>query len=165
MPRVWLGLGSNIDRERHIRGAVQALRRQFGQLIISSVYESEAVGFEGAAFYNLIVGIDTDRPANELTELFRSIESEHGRVRSGSGFASRTLDIDLLTYGDQVLKEGQLKLPREEITHYAFVLLPLSEVAGDERHPVVGKRYRELWEEFDGTRQPLWPVKLDLSNI
>ncbi|MFC1685277.1 2-amino-4-hydroxy-6-hydroxymethyldihydropteridine diphosphokinase, partial [Pseudomonadota bacterium] len=86
----------------------------------------------------------------------------HGRERCGEKFASRTLDIDLLTYGDQVIKEGKVEIPREEITRYAFVLLPLAEVAGDEQHPVLGLSYRELWQGFDGEGQVLAPVEFEL---
>jgi len=162
MSRVWLSLGSNIDREEHIRGAVKALRETFGELIISQVYESESVGFKGGSFFNLVVGFDTERPPQELCRFFHTIEAAHGRERCGEKFASRTLDIDLLTYGDQVIKEGKVEIPREEITRYAFVLLPLAEVAGDEQHPVLGLSYRELWQGFDGEGQVLAPVEFEL---
>lgn len=162
MPRVWLSLGSNIDREQHIRGAVKALRETFGELIISQVYESESVGFKGGAFFNLVVGFNTDRAPAELCRYFRAIEAAHGRERCGQKFASRTLDIDLLTYGDRVIKENNVEIPREEITRYAFVLQPLSEVAGDELHPVLGESYRELWERFDKGGQVLEVVEFEL---
>lgn len=161
MVRIWLSLGSNIDRERNIRAALHDLQAEFGPLRVSRVYESEAVGFSGDAFYNLVVGVDTDRPVSELIRLFRAIESAHGRTREGGGFASRTLDIDLLTYGEQVLELDGLHLPRDEITRYAFVLLPLSELAGDSRHPELGETYRELWRRFDSTSQRLWPVPFE----
>jgi 2-amino-4-hydroxy-6-hydroxymethyldihydropteridine diphosphokinase len=162
MPRVWLSLGSNIDREQHIRGAVRALRETFGKLIISSVYESEAVGFKGGAFFNLVVGFDTDRAPAELCRYFRAIEAAHGRERCGEKFASRTLDIDLLTYGDRVIKENNVEIPRDEITRYAFVLQPLAEVASDELHPALGMSYRELWKQFDKEGQVLEVVDFAL---
>ena len=164
MSRVWLSLGSNIDRERHIRGAVKALRETFGELVISQVYESESVGFKGGSFLNLVVGFDTERPPQELCRFFRTIEAAHGRERCGEKFASRTLDIDLLTYGDEVIKTDRAEIPRQEITQYAFVLLPLAEVAGDELHPVLGVSYRELWERFDGEGQALEPVEFELFS-
>jgi 2-amino-4-hydroxy-6-hydroxymethyldihydropteridine diphosphokinase len=161
MARVWISLGSNIDRELNIRAALHDLHGEFGSLAISSVYESEAVGFSGDAFYNLVVGIDTDRPVLELVTLFRAIESAHGRTREGGGFASRTLDIDLLTYGDQIVTVNGAHLPRDEITRYAFVLLPLSELAGNEIHPELDKTYHELWSQFDQSSQRLWPVPFE----
>jgi 2-amino-4-hydroxy-6-hydroxymethyldihydropteridine diphosphokinase len=158
MLRVWVGIGSNIDRERHIRGALEDLRRAFGELVVSPVYESPAMGFEGEPFYNLVAGFLSDRPPLELTARLRAIEEAHGRRRDGPKFSSRTLDIDLLTLGDQVLRLGRLELPRDEILKYAFVLRPLADVAPDERHPQLGRSYRELWQGFDQAAQPLWPV-------
>jgi 2-amino-4-hydroxy-6-hydroxymethyldihydropteridine diphosphokinase len=161
MPRIWLSLGSNIDRENNIRAALHDLQAEFGNLLVSRVYESEAVGFSGEAFYNLVVGIDTERPVTELIGRFRAIESAHGRTREGGGFASRTLDIDLLTYGERIVDLNGLHLPRDEITRYAFVLLPLTELAGDDRHPELGCTYNELWQRFDHTSQRLWPVPFE----
>ncbi len=158
--RVWLSIGSNVDREANITGCINALRAEFGELIISQVYENASFGFEGSPFYNLVVGFDSDRTVDDLTQTFRKIEADHGRVRGGPKFAARSLDIDLLTYGDQIIKKGSLELPRPEILEYAFVLGPLAEVAGDERHPVTGETYSELWDRFDKSNHILTPVDL-----
>jgi 2-amino-4-hydroxy-6-hydroxymethyldihydropteridine diphosphokinase len=162
MPQVWLSIGSNLQREKHVRGAVRALRDAFGELTLSRVYESEAVGFDGDPFFNLVAGFKTELPVTEVVEQLHAIEAAHGRQRGEKKFASRTLDIDLLLYGDLVLQQGGLELPRDEITRYSFVLLPLSEVAGEERHPVSGKTFRELWQAFDREEQPLWPADFSL---
>jgi 2-amino-4-hydroxy-6-hydroxymethyldihydropteridine diphosphokinase len=148
MPRVWVSVGSNIDREHHIRAALADLHLAFGDLTVSPLYETEAVGFEGDAFYNLVVGFDTELMPGALHRAMRAIEAHHGRERSGEKFASRTLDLDLLTYGDRVTDEGGKALPRDEILRYAFVLAPLVDVAADEVHPRLGKTYRYLWEQF-----------------
>jgi 2-amino-4-hydroxy-6-hydroxymethyldihydropteridine diphosphokinase len=163
MPRVWVSLGSNIDRERCIRGAVAALRERYGELVVSRVFESEAVDFEGQPFYNLVVGFHTGESPAILRAQFRDIEDAFGRVRGRERFAPRTLDIDLLTYGDRVIRDDGIELPREEIARYAFVLRPLAEVAGDEVHPQTGRSYRSLWESFDRDSQPLRPLDLDLD--
>jgi len=163
MPRCWISIGSNQDRERCIRGAVTALRKRFGELILSRVYESEAVGFQGHPFYNLVAGIDTDEPAVRVRAALRAIEDAFGRVRGPEKFAPRTLDLDLLTYGDRVDGEDGQDLPRDEILTYAFVLGPLAEVAGREIHPVVGLSYRDLWERFGADEHPLAPVPFDFS--
>jgi len=165
MHRIWLSIGSNIDRETNIRGALRALQEAFAELIVSQVYESEAVGFEGDPFYNLVVGLGTDWPIGRLNSYIRGVERNHGRVRGGEKFSSRTLDIDLLTYGDEMVADEGIQVPRREIIEYAFVLLPLSEVAGIERHPVDGRTYRELWEAFGDADQLLWPAEFDWREI
>ncbi|MES9855990.1 MAG: 2-amino-4-hydroxy-6-hydroxymethyldihydropteridine diphosphokinase [Sedimenticola sp.] len=162
MFRIWLSIGSNVERERNIRGALQVLQERFGELILSKVYESEAVGFDGEPFYNLVVGLKTRLSAGELMTALRRIEAAHGRQRGDERFAPRTLDIDILTYGDRVMNYQGQELPRDEITRYAFVLLPLSEVAGNEIHPLTGMSYSQLWDEFDTTDQSLWPVNFEL---
>ena len=162
--RVWLSLGSNIDPESNIRSAVDSLRRMFGPIVLSSVYESEAVGFDGAPFLNLVVGLDTDMSASQLMERLRGIEDRQGRVRDDNDkYSPRTIDIDLLTYGDLPVQVGRVALPRDEITRYAFVLLPLAEVAGDEVHPLTGLTYGALWAAFDKSQQTLHPVELNLA--
>ncbi|MCP3870671.1 MAG: 2-amino-4-hydroxy-6-hydroxymethyldihydropteridine diphosphokinase [Gammaproteobacteria bacterium] len=162
--RVWLSLGSNITPDTNLRSAIGDLRRMFGELVLSSVYESAAVGFEGAPFLNMVVGLNTRFEPQVLMGQLREIEAIHGRVRDGERkFSSRTLDIDLLTYGEQALRVGRVSLPRDEITRYAFVLLPLSEVAGDEVHPLSGNTYRALWKAFEKTEQSIRAVSLDLE--
>jgi len=163
MARCWISIGSNQDRERSIRGAVQALRKRFGVLVLSSVYESEAVGFDGHPFYNLVAGLDTNEPTAEVRTTLRSIEDQLGRVRGPDKFSPRTLDLDLLTYGDRVDLENRQELPRDEILRYAFVLGPLAEVAGDEIHPVVGHSYRQLWADFEPAKNTIKRVPFDFG--
>ena len=148
MPRIWVSLGSNIDREANIRAAVSELSRLLGDGIVSPVYETDAEGFEGPAFYNLVTGYETDRPPAELIALFRELEERLGRKRSNARFDSRTIDIDLLTWGDMVAEVSSKQLPRDDIADYAFVLKPLSDLAPDEDHPALHKSYRQMWEEF-----------------
>jgi 2-amino-4-hydroxy-6-hydroxymethyldihydropteridine diphosphokinase len=162
--RAWLSLGSNIDRRQHIARALRDLEQQFGELVISPIYESAAVGCEGGNFYNLVVGIRTNLPIDSLARRLRAIEQSHGRRRSANKFAARTLDIDPLTYGEQVVTGPDIQLPRDEITRYAFVLLPLSDVAGNEVHPLSGLTYRELWQAFDDSTQSLWRVDSDRTG-
>ena len=160
MARVYVSIGSNIEREQNIRAGLTDLERRFGALTLSTVYESEAVGFSGDNFYNLVAAFDTELTPQQVAAELRAIEEDHGRVRNGPRFSSRTLDIDLLLYDAVVLQEGKLELPRDEITKNAFVLLPLAELAPDLEHPVLHQRYAELWASFDQASQPLWPVQL-----
>lgn len=159
MARVYLSIGSNIDREVNIRGGVADLKKHFGELTLSRVYESESVGFDGDNFFNLVAALDTDLPVEDVSKMLHEIEAEHGRTREGPRFSSRTLDIDLLTYDDLVTSDNGLELPRGEILKNAFVLWPLAELAADERHPVLQQCYGELWDAFDKEKQSLWPVE------
>jgi 2-amino-4-hydroxy-6-hydroxymethyldihydropteridine diphosphokinase len=161
--RCWISVGSNVDRERSIRGALRDLRAAFGDLVVSPVYETEAVGFEGDAFLNLVVGISTDRPVGEVNRRLRAIEDAHGRQRGPNRFAPRTLDLDLLTYGDLVGRIDDYELPRGEVRDYAFVLGPLAAVAPGERHPVDGRTYAELWAEMRRGGASLRPFSVDLE--
>lgn len=152
MAPVWVSLGSNIERERNLRRAVAALHRYFGPLLLSPVYETVAVGFVGDPFYNLVAGFETALAPETLSACLKEIEADLGRVRSHKRFASRTIDIDLLTYGDLCLNKPGLELPRGEILKYAFVLKPLADVAVEAIHPQVGKSYASLWQEFSGDK-------------
>lgn len=148
MTRFWISLGSNIEPERHLRQALLELEARLGPLVVSPVYATPAVGFVGPDFLNCVAGANTGLDAAAVVELLRSIEDCHGRERQDGAFASRTLDLDLLTYGESSLDLGGKSLPRREILEYAFVLAPLAMVAGDERHPVSGETYRALWKAF-----------------
>jgi len=158
MSQVYVSIGSNIDREKNISASLDALHSQFGDLIISSVYESEAVGFDGDPFYNLVVGFETDSLIGELYRVLRDIEFENGRSRSGAKFSSRTLDIDILTYDNCHGTFDGVDLPRAEIDYNAFVLWPLAEIAGLDTHPVTNMNYTDMWSAFDKSCQKLWPV-------
>jgi 2-amino-4-hydroxy-6-hydroxymethyldihydropteridine diphosphokinase len=161
--RIYISLGSNIDRDQNTRAGVRALQQRFGQLQLSSVYESEAVGFEGDAFYNMVIACEVDEDVHSVNRALAEIEDAHGRDRSGPRFSSRTLDLDLLLYDDLVMDENGLKLPREEILKNAFVLWPLAEIAPQLVHPVAGKTYAELWTEFDKSREKIAPVEYDFD--
>lgn len=160
MAVVFLSLGSNIDREHNIRTGLDDLAGHFGELALSPIYESEAVGFNGSPFYNLVVRIDTALAVAELVETLHCIERAHGRVRGEKKFASRTLDIDVLTYDDLSGDVDGVNLPRDEILKHAFVLKPLADLAPDTLHPVLERSYADLMAEADFTGQRLWQVPL-----
>src|SRR3569833_3364411 len=158
MARVYVSVGSNIDRERYIRAGLAALRERYGPLQCSRIYESKAVGFDGDDFYNLVVGFDTEQPVRDVAAALREIEQQHARDRRAPRFSARTLDLDLLLYDDLVADAQGLQLPRAEIMRYAFVLGPLAEIANERRHPQYGRRYAELWADFaDKAAQPGGP--------
>ncbi len=160
MTRAYVSIGSNIEREKNVRSAVDALRRRFGKLVVSPVYESKAVGFEGADFYNLVVGFDTETSLDELNAVLQSIEDAHGRDRSGAKFSSRTLDLDVLLYGELIDHTPPHHVPRSEIIEHAFVLRPLSDIAGRTRHPESRTTFAELWRRAEHRLQPLRAVDI-----
>lgn len=160
MPEVFVSVGSNVEPRRHIRAGLARMRERFGALRLSPVYESEAVGFSGDNFLNLVVAFDTHEAATVVNEALHAIERACGRRRGGARYAPRTLDLDLILYGDAIIKETGLRVPRGDILRYAFVLRPLAELAGDGRHPVSGLTFTGLWARFDQSAQTLWPATL-----
>lgn len=158
MARVFLGLGSNIERERYLTAGLDALARLFGDPALSPVYDSEAIGFEGQPFLNLVAEVSTELPLAELAATLRHIEVEHGRPPNATRFSPRQLDIDILTYDDLVGVIDGVQLPRDEILENAFVLRPLAELSPGSLHPVVLRSYADLWEEYDQAAQPLTRV-------
>jgi len=149
MTTVYLSIGSNIEREKHIQTGVTALKRQFGNISLSSVYESDAVGFDGKPFLNLIAAFETELTPIQVDTTLDQIEKENGRTSEQKKFNPRTLDLDLVLYGDYISQDPNLEIPRGEITRYAFVLEPLAEIAGNLVHPVLNTRYDQLWQDFD----------------
>ena len=162
MARIYISIGSNINRSYHIQAAVSALTQHFGPLTLSSVYESEAVGFAGSAFYNMVVAVDTTLSIVDCVGLFKQIEDSYGRDRSAAKFSGRTLDLDLLTYDDVVCQQP-VELPRAEITENAFVLWPLAEIAPDVMHPLTRRSYSDMWQQYS-KQQKLWPVPFNWSK-
>ena len=158
MSRVYISLGSNIDRIGNTRAGVDALRMHYGELELSSVYESVAVGFEGGSFYNMVIALDTDEPVTTVVQVLKDIEDRHGRLRQSPKFSSRTLDLDILLYDNQIIDQPGVQIPRHEILKHAFVLWPLAELAPQLKHPVVQQSYSELWAAFDKSKQELKPV-------
>ncbi|MGK7296025.1 MAG: 2-amino-4-hydroxy-6-hydroxymethyldihydropteridine diphosphokinase [Candidatus Wenzhouxiangella sp. M2_3B_020] len=149
---VYLGLGSNVDAERHLSAGVDALRERFGTVECSPVYRSEAVGFSGDDFLNACCRIESDLPPDGLKAWLTALEDAHGRRRDLPKFSDRTLDIDVLLFGDRAGRFGELELPRGEILKYAHVLKPLADLAPDLVHPVTGRTIAEHWSEFEGDR-------------
>jgi 2-amino-4-hydroxy-6-hydroxymethyldihydropteridine diphosphokinase len=144
MPRAYLSLGSNIEPERHLGEAIDELREEFGEIVVSPAYRSPAVGFEGPAFLNLAVGIDTELDPAALDAWLHALEDRHGRRRDGPRYSSRTLDVDIVLFGDAVVRgPGHLKIPRAELAE-AFVLVPLADIAPDARDPASGRTVAEL---------------------
>ena len=162
MVTVYVSLGSNIDAEKNLRIAADELRRRFGSLSLSGTYRNAAVGFEGDDFLNLVAAFDSAQSPLEIQQQIEEIHRLTGRQRGDDKFAARPLDIDLLLYGDTVIDDPPLQIPRSDVLEYAFVLGPLAELAPDLIHPKTGRTIREHWQEGDVERHPLVPVDVIL---
>lgn len=159
---VYLSLGSNIEPEQNLRLACRALSSEFGELRKSAVYRNEAIGFEGGDFLNMVVGFDTSDKPEEIVERLEEIHEQAGREREpGNPYCSRTLDLDLLLYGNMVRQ--RLKLPHGDIEKYDFVIRPLAEMAPELLHPVSGKAMCDIWDDFDHDSHPLEKVELAID--
>jgi 2-amino-4-hydroxy-6-hydroxymethyldihydropteridine diphosphokinase len=155
MARVYLSLGSNLEPQRYLLAALAELRERFGAIDVSPAYRSKAVGFDGADFVNLAVGLDTELSPEALNGWLHALEDRHGRRRDVPRFSDRTLDIDIVLY-DMLVSAGpgHLQIPRGELRH-AFVLRPIADIAPDVRHPVSGCSMAELWAAFPVASEPL----------
>ncbi len=157
--QVYLSIGSNVEPQKHIQKALLMLQNEFNDLQLSTVYRNPAVGFAGDDFYNLVVGFQSALPPEMIVQRLNTIEQACGRHRAIEKYAPRTLDLDLLLYGDHIIEQAELKLPRKDITEYAFVLKPLVELAAERLHPVLQQSYAALWQAFPH-KQALTAVEL-----
>jgi len=164
MAHVYISLGSNVNREHYVVQGLNALEMEFGQLSLSSLFESESIGFDGAPFYNMVIGIVTEQSIETVTAVLRKIEYAHGRTANAKKFSPRTLDLDLLLF-DNLILSTPVQIPRDEITTNAFVLWPLAELAPDRKHPIQQLTYQDLWQAYNKDSQQLRKVPLHWQSI
>ena len=157
-----MSLGSNIDPEENLRFACRELKKTFGNIQVSSVYRNKPIGFEGNDFLNMVVKVESIFNPNEILNYLRGLEAATGRDIGTGAFDSRTLDIDMILYNNLVHPEKPFKIPRKDIELYSFVLCPLAEIDPDGIHPVIGKTFKDLWEDFGQEEHLLNKVSLDI---
>ncbi|HTL93568.1 MAG TPA: 2-amino-4-hydroxy-6-hydroxymethyldihydropteridine diphosphokinase [Steroidobacteraceae bacterium] len=158
MPAVFVGAGSNVAPERNLARAVAQLAHEFPGARFSPWYRNRAVGFEGEDFINLVAGFDTDRPPRAVQATLHALERLCGRERDAPRWAPRSMDLDVLLYGDLVCDEPGLKLPRPDLLKRAYMLGPLAALAPGVVHPTERLTIGELWERFDRAAHPLEPL-------
>lgn len=157
MTLVVLGIGSNVDREHNVHFALNALRTALGPLALSPIVESDPVGYDSSSrFYNMVVGVDTEWAIEDVRQLCKRLEHQSGRRTDEPRFSPKTLDIDLLLWGETVTPEGQRPaLPHPDIARFAHVLCPLALLYPSAQHPVSGTSYGELWQQQRAQLPPL----------
>ena len=161
--RLYISGGSNIEPEHNLRLAWRKLRERYGDITVSPVYRTPAVGFEGEPFLNCVFALDCAESPQDVVAYLESLHEMARRVRGRDPFSPRTLDLDLLLYGDAIPPEPPVKVPRTDIRDYAFVLKPLVDIAPDLRYPGSGETMAELWAAFPGRDEPLERVELRLE--
>lgn len=158
--RAYLSLGSNLDPDANLRSAIGALREHFGEVVVSPVYRTQAVGFEGRDFLNAAAIVQCTIDPYALNAWLHALEDAHGRDRTGPRWSDRTLDVDIVLFDDRVISgPGHLQIPRPELEH-AFVLRPLVDIAPDVEVPGTGRTLAQLWAAHPQRDVPLDVVSL-----
>lgn len=155
-----MAAGSNIEPQRHLAVAMRELAHAFPGVRFSTAYRNAAVGFEGEDFINLVAAFDSDLPPPAILARLHAIEAQCGRERAAPKWAPRSMDLDLLLYGDLVFEAPGLRLPRPDLLKRPYMLGPAAEVAPGMHHPTEDLTLAELWSRFDRAAHELVPVPL-----
>ncbi len=147
MHQVFVSIGSNINPKENIKIAKGFLNKLF-DCKYSSLYNTNAEGFEGNKFINCVVGFETNLLVSELQKHLKKIELKMGRTEDQKGMSNRVIDLDIILYGDHILEEDNFDIPSKDIEDYLFVLEPLAEIAGELRHPVSKISFSELLKQL-----------------
>ncbi|EPR7134767.1 TPA: 2-amino-4-hydroxy-6-hydroxymethyldihydropteridine diphosphokinase [Vibrio vulnificus] len=145
MNTVYIGVGSNIEREKHARAAWQELTLLGEALQASPIYECAAVGFDSYAFFNFVIRLNTSMTLEELASQLRQIELRWGREENAAKYQDRTLDLDIVLFGECISSQKP-ELPRSDIFKYPFVIQPLYDLQPDLVIPGDGRTVEEIWQ-------------------
>lgn len=161
MAEAYVAAGSNVRPRANLRRALAMLRAEFPGLRASRAYSNRAIGFEGDDFINLVASFPAERPLGDLLATLKAIERALGREPGAPKWGPRTLDLDLLLYGDLAGKFEGATLPHRDLATRAWVLGPLAALAPGLRHPVSGETIGDLWQRFDRGAHPLTETSLE----
>lgn len=161
MTQVLVAAGSNVEPRANLRRALDALASHYPGLVRSTAYRNRAVGFEGEDFINLVIGFDTDDDVRTVIGRLHEAETRCGRARHAPKWAPRSMDLDILLFGDRVCDEPGLVLPRPDLVRRAYMLGPAAEIAPDTVHPTLGVTLAELWRNFAQGEHPMVAVDLE----
>ena len=160
MTAVYVAAGSNVEPIGNLRRALGVLAAHYPGLRVSRAWRNRAVGFEGDDFVNLAVGFETGDDVRTMLGRLHEAEAACGRARNAPKWAPRSMDLDILLYGDMVCDEPGLVLPRPDLTRRAYMLGPMAELAPDLVHPLERATMAELWSRFDRDAHPMKTVDL-----
>ncbi|HEY6123868.1 MAG TPA: 2-amino-4-hydroxy-6-hydroxymethyldihydropteridine diphosphokinase [Steroidobacteraceae bacterium] len=158
--RVFVAAGSNLEPEKNLVRACAEIKHAWHDAVFSRAYRNVAVGFDGPDFINLVLGFTTSQPLDPVIAHLRAIETRCGRPRFAPKWASRTMDLDVLLFGDRVEKTADYTLPRPDLLKRPYMLGPMAEIAAEVMHPTAHKTIGQLWEEFDRDGHQMTPVEL-----
>ena len=161
MTQVLVAAGSNVEPRVNLRRALDALARHYPALRRSMAYRNRAVGFEGEDFINLVVGFETDDDVRTVIEHLHEAETLCGRARNAPKWAPRSMDLDILLFGDRVCDEPGLVLPRPDLVRRAYMLGPAAEIAPETVHPTLGVTLVDLRRDFAQDEHPMTAVDLE----
>lgn len=162
MTTAYIGVGSNIDREKHVLAAYSELASVATGLRASRVYECDPVGFNSQPFYNLVVEVETELSLADFSQFLRSAERKWGRDENAQKYQDRTLDLDIVLFGDLV-SQAAPQLPRSDIFKFPFVIQPLYELCPERVVPGDGRTIKQIWQQMDGY-DTLSPVDISFYN-
>ena len=160
MTAVYVAAGSNVEPIANLRRALGVLAAHYPGLRASRAWRNRAVGFDGDDFVNLAIGFDTADDVRTVLGRLHEAEAACGRARHAPKWAPRSMDLDILLYGDLVRDEPGLVLPRPDLLRRAYMLGPMAELAPDLVHPVERATMAELWARFDRDAHRMEPVDL-----
>jgi len=158
--RVFVAAGSNLEPEKNLARACAEIHDTWPDTVYSRAYRNVAVGFDGPDFINLVVGFSAAQPLDSVIARLRAIETQCGRPRYAPKWASRTMDLDVLLFGDRVEKTADYTLPRPDLLKRPYMLGPLAEIAPEVIHPVAQQSIAQLWAAFDRDGHEMSPVEL-----
>jgi 2-amino-4-hydroxy-6-hydroxymethyldihydropteridine diphosphokinase len=153
---IFLGLGSNLgDREAYLIRALELIDIKIGRISSrSDIYETEPWGFKSENnFLNMVIKAHTKRKPHDLIKKIRLIEDQLGRIRDNTHYISRTIDIDILLYGNRIIDKPDLKIPHPLIQDRRFVLVPFCDIAPKVIHPLFSKTIEDLLTECKDERE------------
>ena len=165
MVEVYVAAGSNVAPEHNLLLAAKELAQIFPGAHFSNAYKNAAVGFEGEDFINFVVGFSTEWSVEDVVTELQRIEGLRGRTRDAPKWAPRSMDLDILLFGDRICDLPGLVLPRPDLLKRPYMLGPTAELAPNFIHPTRLLTMAQLWESFDRAAHPMTRVDIGLDAL